>query len=107
MHEGVLITGSSDCPVELISPLLGIYAAVIRKENPEERITVNEALYMYTINAAFASFEEDAKGSIEVDKLADLTVLSQDPEKIAPEEIKNIEVEMTIVDGQIAYEKTA
>jgi predicted amidohydrolase YtcJ len=107
MHEGVLTTGSSDCPVEPISPLLGIYAAVTRKENQEERLTANEVLRMYTTNAAFASFEESIKGSIEVDKLADLTVLSHDPEKIAPEEIRNIEVEMTIVDGKIVYVKAA
>jgi len=107
MHEGVLTTGSSDCPVEPISPLLGIYAAVTRRENQEERITVNEALRMYTINAAFASFEENIKGSIEVGKLADLTVLSHDPETIIAEEIKNIEVEMTIVDGKIVYAKIA
>jgi len=103
----IMATGSSDCPVEPISPLLGIHAAVTRKENQEERITVNEALRMYTINAAFASFEEKVKGSIEVGKLADLTVLSHNPETIAPEEIKNIEVEMTIVDGKIAYMKAA
>jgi hypothetical protein len=107
MNEGVFTTGSSDCPVEPVSPLLGVYAAVARKENQEERINVNEALRMYTINAAFASFEENIKGSIEVGKLADLTVLSHDPETIAPEEIKNIEVEMTIVDGKIAYAKAA
>lgn len=107
MHKGVLATGSSDCPVEPISPLLGIYAAVAREKNQEERITVNEALSMYTINAAFASFEENVKGSIEVGKLADLTVLSHDPEKTAPEEIKNIEVEMTVVDGKIVYTKAA
>jgi len=103
MHEGILTTGSSDCPVEPISPLLSVYAAVAREKNQGERITVNEALRMYTINAAFASFEEEIKGSIEVDKLADLTVLSHDPEIITPEEIKNVKVEMTIVDGKIVY----
>ena len=93
--------------MEPISPLLGIHAAVTRKQNQEERVTVNEALRMYTINAALASFEEDIKGSIEIGKLADLTVLSHDPETTAPEEIKNIEVEMTIVDGKIVYTKAA
>jgi len=107
IHNGILTTGSSDCPVEPISPLLGIYAAVTRKENQEERVTVNEALRMYTINAAFPSFEENIKGSIEVGKLADLTVLSCDPEAIASEGIKNIDVEMTIVDGKIVYAKAA
>jgi len=105
MHKGILAIGSSDCPVEPINPLLGIYAAVTRKENQAERITVNEALRMYTINAACASFDENVKGSIEVGKLADLTVLSHDPEKVTAEEIRNIEVEMTIVDGKIVYTK--
>jgi len=107
MRKGILATGSSDCPVEPISPILGIYAAVARKENQEERITVNEALRMYTINAAFASFEENIKGSIEMGKLADLTVLSHNPETVPAEEIKNIKVEMTIVDGKIVYAKAA
>lgn len=107
MRKGILTTGSSDCPVEPINPLLGIYAAVTREKNQEERIPVNEALRMYTLNAAFASFEENIKGSIEVGKLADFVVLSRDPEVIPAEEIKGTEVEMTIVDGKIAYAKAA
>jgi hypothetical protein len=58
---------------------------------------------MYTTNAAFASNEETIKGSIEPGKLADLTVLSQDPYYIEPESIRNINVEMTIIDGEIVY----
>jgi predicted amidohydrolase YtcJ len=107
MRKGILTTGSSDCPVEPINPLLGIYATVTREKNQEERIPVNEALRMYTLNAAFASFEENIKGSIEVGKLADFVVLSRDPEIIPAEEIKGTEVEMTIVDGKIAYAKAA
>ena len=105
IHEGVVSAGGSDCPVEPISPLLGIYAAVARKSFPQERVTVDEALRMYTINAAYASFEEDAKGSIAVGKLADLTVLSDDPRKIAPNKIKDIVVEMTIVGGRTVYSR--
>lgn len=107
MLRGIVATGSSDCPVEPINPLLGIYAAVTRKENQKEKITLNEALRMYTLNSAYASFEEDIKGSIEVGKLADLVVLSHDPEKVTPEKIKDIEVEMTIIDGKIVYTKMA
>jgi predicted amidohydrolase YtcJ len=107
IHKGILITGSSDCPVEPINPILGIYAAVARESNEEERVTVNEALSMYTINAAFSSFEENIKGSIEVGKLADLTILSHDPETIAPERIKDIKVEVTIVDGKIVHARAA
>ncbi|MFQ5758851.1 MAG: amidohydrolase [Candidatus Bathyarchaeia archaeon] len=102
-QAGVPIAGGSDCPVEPISPLLGIWAAVSRKSFPEEQISVEEALCMYTIDAAFASFEEDAKGSIEVGKLADLVVLSRDPRKVPPDEIKDIVVEMTFVGGSVVY----
>jgi hypothetical protein len=61
---------------------------------------------MYTVNAAFASFEEDIKGSIEVDKLADLVVLSNDPRSVPVEEIKEIEVEMTFVGGSMVYTRS-
>jgi len=103
IQKGVPIIGGSDCPVEPISPLLGIWAAASRESFPEERITVDEALRMYTIGAAFASFEERTKGSIEVDKLADLVVLSHDPRRVPLDEIREIEVEMTLVGGHIVY----
>jgi predicted amidohydrolase YtcJ len=103
IQKGVQIAGGSDCPVEPINPLLGIWAAASRESFPEERISVDEALRMYTINAAFASFEEDAKGSIDVGKLADFVVLSRDPRSVPPDEIKDIEVEMTFVGGRMVY----
>ena len=103
LKEGVITMGGSDAPVEPVSPILGIYAAVARKKFPQERLTVDEALCLYTINAAYGSFEEDVKGSIEKGKLADLVVLSEDPHKITPEQIRNVKVEMTIVSGNIVY----
>lgn len=107
LERGVLVAGGSDCPVEPISPLLGIHAAVNREVFPQERITVEEALRVYTINAAYASFEEKIKGSIEAGKLADLVVLSDDPRKIEPSKIKDVKVEMTIVGGRIVLQKGA
>jgi predicted amidohydrolase YtcJ len=104
-RQNVKVAGGSDCPVEPIHPLLGIWAAVARESFPEERLTVDEALSLYTINAAFASFEENIKGSIETGKLADLVILSQDPHEVSPENIKDIEVAMTIVGGKIVYTK--
>ncbi|MDH5495467.1 MAG: amidohydrolase [Candidatus Bathyarchaeota archaeon] len=101
--EGIMNMGGSDAPVEPISPILGVYAAVARKTFPQEQLTVEEALRLYTINAAYGSFEEDIKGSIEKGKLADFVVLSQDPYKTAPKQIKNIKVEMTIVGGNTVY----
>lgn len=105
IENGVLLAGGSDCPVEPVSPLLGVYALVARESFPEERVSVEEALRVYTVNAAFASFEEDVKGSIEVGKLADFAVLSHDPFVVKPEKIRDITVEMTIVGGKIVYSK--
>jgi predicted amidohydrolase YtcJ len=89
--------------VEPIDPLLGIWAAVARKSFPEERLTVEEALKTYTLNAAYASFDENKKGTVENGKLADLTILSDDLFNIPPHEIRKVSVDMTIVDGKIIY----
>jgi len=105
MESGICVVGGSDCPMEPLGPLLGIQALVERKSFPEERLTAQEALKLYTVNAAFATNDESVKGSIEVGKLADLTVLSEDPTSIAVEKLGSIEVEMTIVDGVIVYRK--
>jgi predicted amidohydrolase YtcJ len=104
-EEGIVVASGSDCPVELISPILGIWAAVARKSFPEEKLTVEEALRTYTINAAYASFDEDKRGTIEVGKQADLTVLSDNPFLVAPDKTREISVEMTIVDGKVVYAK--
>ena len=106
MREGVMVASGSDCPVEPINPLLGIWAAVARKSFKEESLTVEEALRTYTLNAAYASFDEEKRGTIEVGKLADLTVLSEDPFKVEPDQIRRISVEMTIVGGKIVYARS-
>ena len=106
IENGILAAGSSDAPAEPVSPILGIWAAVTRESFPEERISVAEALKAYTINAAYMSFEESMKGSIEVGKFADLTVLSHNPLEVEPAKIRDIRVEMTIVGGKIAYSAT-
>ena len=103
IKEGIRVTGGSDCPMEPLNPLLGIQAAVTRQFFPEERITIDEALRMYTVDAAYASSEENIKGSIEENKLADLTILSDDPRTIPPNKIGDITVEMTIVGGKVVY----
>lgn len=103
MKNGVLVAGSSDAPAEPLSPILGIWAAVTRKSFPAERLSIEEALRLYTVNAAYFSFEESVKGSIEVDKLADFTVLSHNPLTMDPEKVKDIRIEMTIVGGKIVY----
>jgi predicted amidohydrolase YtcJ len=104
VDEGLVLVSGSDCPVEKISPLQGFWAAAA-KRSKEKSLTVKQALETYTLNAAYASFSEHKKGTIEAGKLADFTLLSQDPLKIKPDLIRDITVEMTIVDGQVVYRR--
>ena len=71
---------------------------------PEERISVAEAFAMHTTTAAFAGFEENRKGTLEAGKLAAIAVLAEDPFEVQPEKIKDLEVEMTIVGGEVKYQ---
>jgi predicted amidohydrolase YtcJ len=103
--SGIRVIAGSDCPMEPLNPLLGIQEAVSRNYFSEERISVEEALRMYTVDAAYSSSEENIKGAIDEGKLADLTVLSRDPLAVAPNEISSITVEMTIMAGCIIFPK--
>ena len=111
MESGLVVAGSSDTPVVPLNPLAGIYGAATRKTEsgqdfqPEEAVSPLQALAMYTVNAAYASFEEDIKGSITPGKLADMVVLSDDPTQVPPEQIKDIKVEMTIIGGEVVWEE--
>lgn len=107
---GTHIACGSDAPVDSFSVMYGIYEAVTRKDLkgnpeggwlPEQGLTVEEALYGYTMGGAYASFEEDVKGSIEEGKLADMVVLSDNIFEIDPHKIKDVNVEMTIFNGKI------
>lgn len=110
LDAGLPISGSSDSPVSSFSPLKGIQTAVTRRTwdgqvlGPGQEISLKEALRMYTLNGAYASFEEHLKGSIEVGKLADFVVLERDPFQVPPDELVGINVDMTVVGGQIAYQ---
>jgi hypothetical protein len=101
IDEGVKVAGGSDCPMEPLSPFLGMHEVVIRAEFPEQRLSVEEAMHMYTLDSAYSSGEDDVKGSIEEGKLADLTVLAADPLVVEPKKIKDINVEFVVVDGKI------
>ena len=105
INEGIRVIGGSDCPMESLSPLLGIQAAVTRQFFSEEQITVDDALRMYTVNAAYASSEDAVKGSIEEGKLADLTVLSGDLRTTPPSKIGGVKVSMTLVGGKVVYQE--
>lgn len=109
--EGVVAAGSSDCPVTYSDPIFGMFMAVNRvtisgqKVSQGQRITVKEALRMYTANGAYASFEEDIKGTLEAGKLADMVVLSGPLYDTPDEKIRDLMVERTIVDGEDVYVK--
>jgi predicted amidohydrolase YtcJ len=107
--RGIRFSLHSDCPVTPVSPLFCVFAAVNRVTRngeilgPEYRLTVEEALRAVTLDAAWQNFEEKIKGSIEPGKLADFTILAENPLKIPPEKIKDIRVEEVIIGGRSAY----
>ena len=109
LDYGIAVSGASDNPCGPYEPLLAIQSCVTRKSSAGEslgsrqRISVEEAISLYTMASAYASFEENVKGSITPGKLADLVVLGEDPRKVDPEEIKDIPVEMTVVGGEIQH----
>lgn len=114
LQSGARIVNGTDVPVEPINPITCFYASVARKTlqgtppegyEPDQRMTREEALRSYTIDAAYGAFMEDLVGSIEPGKLADFTVFSQDIMQVPEEEILNTEIAMTILDGRIVYEK--
>jgi len=113
MKTGVIIPGGSDAPVERGEPMIEFYAAVARKDirgfsgegwHPEEKATREQALKMFTIWPAYAAFEENLRGSIQVGKLADLTVLSADIMKIPEMDILKTHCVMTVIGGEIVWE---
>jgi predicted amidohydrolase YtcJ len=107
IDAGIILASSSDCPVEDPDVILGLHALVTRNGFvPEECISMMEALKSYTINGAYAAFQEDVKGSIEKGKLADLVVLSENPLKVSNEDIKNIKVVKTIIRGKVVYNRS-
>jgi len=112
LDYGIAVSGASDSPCGPYQPLLAIQSCVTRKSAAGEllaarqRITVEEAIRLYTMASAYASFEENIKGSITPGKLADMVVLGEDPRKVDPDEIKDIPVEMTVVGGEVKYQKT-
>ncbi|MEL7654376.1 MAG: amidohydrolase [Bacillota bacterium] len=113
MHSGLILTGGSDCPVESYDPIKGIYAAVMRQDlngfppvgwEPQERLSVYEAVCLFSKNIAYATGDEDVLGTIEINKFADLTILDEDPFEIKPEKLKKIQVAMTFVAGEKVFD---
>ena len=114
LQSGAVVTNGTDVPVEPINPLASFYASVTRQTlagtppggyEPEEKMTRQQALRSYTLDAAYGEFAEDFKGSIEPGKAADFTVFSKDIMTISAEEILQTEVVMTVLDGRIVYQQ--
>lgn len=112
---GATVMNGTDAPVEPINPIACFYAAISRQTlagvptggyEPSQKMTRIEALRSYTINNAFGAFEEKIKGSIEVGKMADFTIFSQDIMQVPIEDLLTTQVEYTIIDGKIAYRRT-
>lgn len=108
--RGIVAAGSSDVPVVPCDPFVNLQAAVTRCTQdgnlmgPDQKVTVAEAIRMFTRNGACGSFEEHIKGSIAPGMLADLVVLDRDPRRIPPEELHTLRAEMTVIDGRIVHE---
>lgn len=111
--SGATVTNGTDAPVEDVDPIASYYATVSRKLSdgsvffPDQRLSREQALQTYTLNNAYAAFEDDIKGTITVGKLADITVLSKDILTIEEDEIPSTEVVYTIVGGKVLYERDA
>ena len=112
LEHGIVVSGGSDWPVDPLDPLVGIHALVTRRLEPledgdvlvpEEAVSVLEAIRIYTYNSAYTAFEEGIKGSLEVGKLADVTVLSEDILAVPADRIRDLRTSLTILDGKVVY----
>lgn len=113
LDAGVKINNGTDAPVEAIDPFASFAASVNRimangeAFYPKQAMTRFEALHSYTLGNAYSAFEEDVKGSLEVGKLADIAILSHNPLTATDEQLPNIQVDYTLIGGQIAFQRTA
>jgi predicted amidohydrolase YtcJ len=111
MKTGAVVSNGTDAPVEDVDPIANYYATVTRKTKggsvfyADQRMSRMEALKSYTLNAAYAAFEDDSRGSLKVGKLADITVLSKDITTIADEDMLSSTVTHTIVGGRVLFRK--
>jgi len=114
LNHGFIQTGGSDCPVESYDPLKGVFAAVERTDTdhypaggfyPEEKLSVYEALSLFTVNPPYATGQEDVLGTLEIGKFADMVVLDENPFEIETRMIKDIQVLWTFVAGSCVYRR--
>ena len=114
LKSGIPIVNGTDVPVEPLNPIASFYASVSRKTlkgtpeggyEPDQKMTREQALRSYTLDAAYGAFEEDIKGSITAGKFADFTIYDQDIMKVAEDKLMDTKIAMTIFDGEVVYEK--
>ena len=114
LKTGAKIVNGTDVPVEPINPIASFFASVTRQTllgeptggyEPAEKLTREQALKSYTLDAAYGAFEENIKGSIEVGKLADFTIFSQNIMSVPDNQLLATQVEMTILGGKVLFEK--
>src|SRR5205823_7203467 len=113
LDAGAVVTNGTDTPVEDVDPIMSFYGSVTRKTRegvvfvPEQRVTRDEGLRAYTLNNAYAAFEEKEKGSLTPGKLADIVVLSKNIMTVPDDEIPSARVDLTILGGKVRYERRA
>ena len=110
LDHNVVLAFGTDYPVELINPFRGLYAAITRQNEagtqtfePQEKISLNEAIYAYTQASAFGEFREKVKGRLESGFLADLIVLDRDITTAMPQQLLHTKVLRTVVNGETVY----
>jgi predicted amidohydrolase YtcJ len=111
LRAGIHLGGSSDNPVSPYDPCLGLAGAVLRKTpsglviGPGERLTMDEALHMFTAGSAWLAFEETIAGTLGIGKRADFTVFADDPRGVPAEHLSDLRVTMTVVGGECTYRR--
>ena len=115
LKSGIPIVNGTDVPVEPLNPIASLYASISRKTlkgtpeggyEPEQKMTREQALRSYTLDAAYGAFEENIKGSITAGKLADFTIYNQDIMTIPEDQFLKTEIAMTIFNGDVVYKKS-
>lgn len=114
LKSGIPVVNGTDVPVEPLNPIASFYASVSRKTlkgtpdggyEPNQKMTREQALRSYTLDAAYGAFEEDIKGSITVGKLADFTIYDQDIMNVDERQLLDTQIAMTIFNGEVVYSK--
>ena len=111
IESGAMVINGTDAPVEPVNPIPGFYTAITRKTlkgeafEEDQKLSRNQALQAYTLDAAYGAFQEQLKGSVEVGKYADFAVLSQDIMTVPEQQVLETLVDYTIVGGEIKYQR--